>query len=104
MKLQVVVFAAVFLLFALEVGEARPGWLKKMFKPVFEYKTTKMKLGFVIIFTILIVSAFFGSTEAGWLKKKLKKVEKAGQRVRDAAEKALPIVSGYAPIIATAGR
>ncbi|XP_049820940.1 cecropin-A-like isoform X2 [Aethina tumida] len=70
----------------------------------FEYKTTKMKLGFVIIFTILIVSAFFGSTEAGWLKKKLKKVEKAGQRVRDAAEKALPIVSGYAPIIATAGR
>ncbi|XP_052867605.1 cecropin-A-like [Anopheles cruzii] len=46
---------------------------------------------FVVLATLLLA---VGQTEAGWLKKLGKKVEKAGQRVFNAAEKALPVATG----------
>ncbi|KAK4877155.1 hypothetical protein RN001_009661 [Aquatica leii] len=56
-----------------------------------------MKISIVFVFVLVVLSAFMGQTEAKW--KGWKKIERAGQRVFKAAEKALPVVQGYAVAI-----
>nr|WOJ43255.1 cecropin [Lasioderma serricorne] len=55
-----------------------------------------MKISLILVFVIAVMSAFIDQTEARW--KGWKKIEKAGQRVFKAAEKALPVATGYAAI------
>ncbi|KAF5280562.1 hypothetical protein FQR65_LT00313 [Abscondita terminalis] len=61
-----------------------------------------MKISVLFVVVLMCLSAFVGQTEAKW--KGWKKLEKAGKRVFNAAEKALPVVQGYAGIAAAIGK
>lgn len=81
-----------------------------------------MKFFTVFLLALVVLSAVFGTTEAGWLKKQLKKVvsvlffpnikrsfkvkflqEKGVSRVRDRARENLDVVAGYTGVAAQAG-
>lgn len=56
----------------------------------------RVKMNFNKLFLIVILAALLllGQTEAGRLKKLGKKIEKAGKRVFNAAQKGLPVAAG----------
>ncbi|GLV31545.1 hypothetical protein CBL_07307 [Carabus blaptoides fortunei] len=59
-----------------------------------------MRFTFVFIVVLCVLAAFTGQTDAAPRWKGWKKIEKAGQRVFKAAEKALPVATGYAAVAA----
>ncbi|KAK4877157.1 hypothetical protein RN001_009663 [Aquatica leii] len=59
-----------------------------------------MKISVIFVVILVVLSAFLGQSDAKW--KGLKKIEKAGKRVFNAAEKALPVVQGCAGVAAVA--
>nr|ABZ80668.1 hypothetical antimicrobial peptide [Sitophilus zeamais] len=64
-----------------------------------------MKFTAIFLYVLLVVAVIFHSTEArpGWLKKRLKSAEKGVRRVRDRAQENLPVVAGYAGVVAQVG-
>ncbi|KAH1027729.1 hypothetical protein HUJ05_001183 [Dendroctonus ponderosae] len=62
-----------------------------------------MKFFTIFLLVIVALSAVFGTTEAGWIKKQLKKAEKGVRRVRDRARENLDVVAGYTGVAAQAG-
>ncbi|KAH1027738.1 hypothetical protein HUJ05_001192 [Dendroctonus ponderosae] len=62
-----------------------------------------MKFFTIFLLVLVALSAIFDATEAGWIKKHLKKVEKGVRRVRDRARENLDVVAGYTGVAAQAG-
>ncbi|XP_005179713.1 cecropin-A2-like [Musca domestica] len=60
-----------------------------------------MKFNTIFIFVALIVAAFVGQSEAGWLKKVGKKIERVGQHTRDATIQGLGVAQQAANVVAT---
>ncbi|XP_023176533.1 cecropin-1/3-like [Drosophila hydei] len=56
----------------------------------------------IFIFVALILAISMGQSEAGWLKKIGKKIERIGQHTRDATIQALGIAQQAANVAATA--
>ncbi|KAH1020709.1 hypothetical protein HUJ04_010323 [Dendroctonus ponderosae] len=63
-----------------------------------------MKFFTIFLLVLVALSAIFDATEAGWIKKHLKKVisEKGVRRVRDRARENLDVVAGYTGVAAQA--
>ncbi|KAK4877158.1 hypothetical protein RN001_009664 [Aquatica leii] len=59
-----------------------------------------MKISVIFVVILVVLSAFLGQSDAKW--KGWKKIERTGKRVFNAAEKALPVVQGYAGVAAVA--
>ncbi|XP_037920865.1 cecropin-1-like [Hermetia illucens] len=57
-----------------------------------------MKFNYVFLLSAFVLLLCAGQSEGGFLKKIGKKIEGAGQRVRDAAYQALPLAQGAASI------
>nr|QID75762.1 antimicrobial peptide cecropin B2 [Calomera littoralis] len=57
-----------------------------------------MRFTIIFVAAICILAAFSGQTTASPAWKGWKEIEKAGRRVFKAAEKALPVVAGYAAL------
>nr|WRU48880.1 cecropin [Delia platura] len=55
----------------------------------------------VLIFVALILAVFAGQSQAGWLKKIGKKIERVGQHTRDATIQGLGIAQQAANVAAT---
>ncbi|CAG9769239.1 unnamed protein product [Ceutorhynchus assimilis] len=62
-----------------------------------------MKIFTIFLITLVALCVAFGTAEAGWLKKQLKKAEKGVRRVRDRARENLDVVAGYTGVAAQAG-
>ncbi|XP_052862883.1 cecropin-C-like [Anopheles cruzii] len=58
-----------------------------------------MNLKLFLIVSLLLVGVFLGQTEGRRFKKFLKKVEGAGRRITNAAQKGLPVVAGAQGLI-----
>ncbi|TMW52729.1 hypothetical protein DOY81_002179 [Sarcophaga bullata] len=56
----------------------------------------------VFVFVALILAIFAGQSQAGWLKKIGKKIERVGQHTRDATIQGLSIAQQAANVAATA--
>ncbi|XP_065371402.1 sarcotoxin-1A [Calliphora vicina] len=56
----------------------------------------------VFIFVALILAVFAGQSQAGWLKKIGKKIERVGQHTRDATIQGLAVAQQAANVAATA--
>nr|P08375.1 RecName: Full=Sarcotoxin-1A; AltName: Full=Sarcotoxin IA; Flags: Precursor [Sarcophaga peregrina]AAA29988.1 sarcotoxin IA [Sarcophaga peregrina] len=56
----------------------------------------------IFIFVALILAVFAGQSQAGWLKKIGKKIERVGQHTRDATIQGLGIAQQAANVAATA--
>uniref|UniRef100_A0A240SWC7 Cecropin n=1 Tax=Glossina brevipalpis TaxID=37001 RepID=A0A240SWC7_9MUSC len=56
----------------------------------------------IFVFIALIFALFTSQTEAGWLKKIGKKIERVGQNTRDATVKGLEVAQQAANVAATA--
>ncbi|XP_011178181.2 cecropin-1-like [Zeugodacus cucurbitae] len=61
-----------------------------------------MNFNKVFIFLAVVIVIFAGQTEAGWLKKIGKKVERVGQHTRDAAVQGIAVAQQAANVAATA--
>ncbi|XP_067633053.1 cecropin-A2-like [Eurosta solidaginis] len=61
-----------------------------------------MSFNQVSVFLVLSFAIFAGQTEAGWLKKIGKKIERIGQHTRDATIQGLGIAQQAAQVAATA--
>ncbi|XP_049306400.1 cecropin-1-like [Bactrocera dorsalis] len=61
-----------------------------------------MNFNKVFIFLAVMLAIFAGQTEAGWLKKIGKKVERVGQHTRDAAVQGIAVAQQAANVAATA--
>ncbi|XP_053947429.1 sarcotoxin-1C-like [Anastrepha obliqua] len=61
-----------------------------------------MNFNKVFIFLAVMIAIFAGQTEAGWLKKIGKKIERVGQHTRDATIQGLGIAQQAANVAATA--
>ncbi|XP_053954639.1 cecropin-1-like [Anastrepha ludens] len=61
-----------------------------------------MNFNKVFIFLAVVIAIFAGQTEAGWLKKIGKKIERVGQHTRDATIQGLGIAQQAANVAATA--
>ncbi|XP_014088276.1 PREDICTED: cecropin-1-like [Bactrocera latifrons] len=61
-----------------------------------------MNFNKVFIFLAVVIAIFAGQTEAGWLKKIGKKVERVGQHTRDAAVQGIAVAQQAANVAATA--
>ncbi|XP_055379268.1 sarcotoxin-1B-like [Condylostylus longicornis] len=61
-----------------------------------------MNFSKVFVFTLVVLMAVFGQSQAGWWKKTFKPVEKLGQRVRDATIQTIGIAQAAANVAATA--
>lgn len=61
-----------------------------------------MNFNKVFIFLAVVITIFAGQTEAGWLKKIGKKVERVGQHTRDAAVQGIAVAQQAANVAATA--
>ncbi|CAG9769240.1 unnamed protein product [Ceutorhynchus assimilis] len=62
-----------------------------------------MKFSTILLLVLVALCAAFGTAEAGWIKKQLKKAEKGVRRVRDRARENLDVVAGYTGVAAQAG-
>ncbi|XP_075144595.1 cecropin-A2 [Haematobia irritans] len=60
-----------------------------------------MNFNKVVIFVALILAILIGQSEAGWLKKIGKKIERAGKHTRDATIQAIGIAQQAANVAAT---
>ncbi|EDW59218.2 Cec2A [Drosophila virilis] len=69
-----------------------------------EYSIPELNMNFykVFIFVALILAISLGQSEAGWLKKIGKKIERVGQHTRDATIQGLGIAQQAANVAATA--
>ncbi|EDW04974.1 cecropin-C [Drosophila grimshawi] len=56
----------------------------------------------IFIFVALIIAVSIGQSEAGWLKKLGKRIERVGQHTRDATIQGLGIAQQAANVAATA--
>ncbi|KAH8268535.1 hypothetical protein KR026_008445 [Drosophila bipectinata] len=56
----------------------------------------------IFVFVALILAVCLGQSEAGWLKKLGKKIERVGQHTRDATIQGLGIAQQAANVAATA--
>ncbi|XP_053954670.1 cecropin-1 [Anastrepha ludens] len=61
-----------------------------------------MNFNKVFIFLAVVIAIFAGQTEAGWLKKIGKKIERVGQHTRDATIQGLAVAQQAANVAATA--
>ncbi|XP_055375075.1 cecropin-C-like [Condylostylus longicornis] len=61
-----------------------------------------MNFSKVFVFALIVLMAVLGQSQAGWLKKTFKPVEKLGQRVRDATVQGIGIAQQAANVAATA--
>ncbi|XP_023305702.1 sarcotoxin-1B [Lucilia cuprina] len=61
-----------------------------------------MNFNKVFIFVALILAVFAGQSQAGWLKKIGKKIERVGQHTRDATIQVLGVAQQAANVAATA--
>ncbi|XP_017472752.1 PREDICTED: sarcotoxin-1C-like [Rhagoletis zephyria] len=61
-----------------------------------------MNFNKVFIFFAVLIAIFAGQTEAGWLKKIGKKIERVGQHTRDATIQGLGVAQQAANVAATA--
>ncbi|XP_053947428.1 sarcotoxin-1C [Anastrepha ludens] len=61
-----------------------------------------MNFNKAFIFLAVVIAIFAGQTEAGWLKKIGKKIERVGQHTRDATIQGLGIAQQAANVAATA--
>ncbi|XP_054736839.1 sarcotoxin-1B [Anastrepha obliqua] len=61
-----------------------------------------MNFNKVFIFLAVMIAVFAGQSEAGWLKKIGKKIERVGQHTRDATIQGLGIAQQAANVAATA--
>ncbi|XP_036322709.1 cecropin-1-like [Rhagoletis pomonella] len=61
-----------------------------------------MNFNKVFIFLAVLIAIFAGQTEAGWLKKIGKKIERVGQHTRDATIQGLGVAQQAANVAATA--
>ncbi|XP_011211535.1 cecropin-1-like [Bactrocera neohumeralis] len=61
-----------------------------------------MNFNKVFIFLAVVIAIFAGQTEAGWLKKIGKKIERVGQHTRDAAIQGIAVAQQAANVAATA--
>ncbi|XP_054736766.1 cecropin-like [Anastrepha obliqua] len=60
-----------------------------------------MNFNGALIFLTLLMTIFAGQTEAGWLKKIGKKIERAGQHTRDATIQGIAVAQQAANVAAT---
>uniref|UniRef100_A0A1Y9H259 Uncharacterized protein n=1 Tax=Anopheles dirus TaxID=7168 RepID=A0A1Y9H259_9DIPT len=58
-----------------------------------------MNFKLIFLVTLLLAAVFLGQTEGRRFKKFLKKVEGAGRRVTNAAQKGLPVVAGASAVL-----
>ncbi|XP_017131034.1 cecropin-2-like [Drosophila elegans] len=56
----------------------------------------------IFVFVAFILAISFGQSEAGWLQKVGKKIERVGQRTREATIKGLGVAQQAANVAATA--
>ncbi|KAH8240336.1 cecropin-A2 [Drosophila bipectinata] len=61
-----------------------------------------MNFNLIFVFVALIMAISLGQSEAGWLKKLGKKIERVGQHTRDATIQGLGIAQQAANVAATA--
>ncbi|EDW53499.1 cecropin-B [Drosophila sechellia] len=61
-----------------------------------------MNFNKIFVFVALILAISLGNTEAGWLRKLGKKIERIGQHTRDASIQVLGIAQQAANVAATA--
>ncbi|KAH8310107.1 hypothetical protein KR067_013485 [Drosophila pandora] len=61
-----------------------------------------MNFNLIFVFVALIMALSLGQSEAGWLKKIGKKIERVGQHTRDATIQTLGIAQQAANVAATA--
>ncbi|EDW99084.1 cecropin-B [Drosophila yakuba] len=61
-----------------------------------------MNFNKIFVFVALILAISLGSSEAGWLRKLGKKIERIGQHTRDATIQVLGIAQQAANVAATA--
>ncbi|KAH8310085.1 hypothetical protein KR067_006169 [Drosophila pandora] len=61
-----------------------------------------MNFNLIFVFVALIMAISLGQSEAGWLKKIGKKIERVGQHTRDATIQTLGIAQQAANVAATA--
>ncbi|TMW52741.1 hypothetical protein DOY81_002191, partial [Sarcophaga bullata] len=61
-----------------------------------------MNFNKVFIFVALILAVFAGQSQAGWLKKIGKKIERVGQHTRDATIQVIGVAQQAANVAATA--
>ncbi|XP_017472753.1 PREDICTED: sarcotoxin-1C [Rhagoletis zephyria] len=61
-----------------------------------------MNFNKVFLFLAVLIAIFAGQTEAGWLKKIGKKIERVGQHTRDATIQGLGVAQQAANVAATA--
>nr|P81686.1 RecName: Full=Cecropin-B; Flags: Precursor [Drosophila mauritiana]CAA76492.1 cecropin B [Drosophila mauritiana] len=61
-----------------------------------------MNFNKIFVFMALILAISLGNTEAGWLRKLGKKIERIGQHTRDASIQVLGIAQQAANVAATA--
>ncbi|XP_053947427.1 cecropin-1-like [Anastrepha ludens] len=76
--------------------------LKRLNENSCQIKSNKMNFNKVFIFLAVVIAIFAGQTEAGWLKKIGKKIERVGQHTRDATIQGLGIAQQAANVAATA--
>ncbi|XP_011178179.1 cecropin-1 [Zeugodacus cucurbitae] len=61
-----------------------------------------MNFNKVFILLAVVIAIFAGQTEAGWLKKIGKKIERVGQHTRDATIQTIAVAQQAANVAATA--
>ncbi|CAD6992222.1 cecropin-1 [Ceratitis capitata] len=61
-----------------------------------------MNFNKVFILVAIVIAIFAGQTEAGWLKKIGKKIERVGQHTRDATIQTIAVAQQAANVAATA--
>ncbi|XP_054736852.1 cecropin-1-like [Anastrepha obliqua] len=76
--------------------------LKRLNEHSCQIKSNKMNFNKVFIFLAVMIAIFAGQTEAGWLKKIGKKIERVGQHTRDATIQGLAVAQQAANVAATA--
>ncbi|KAH8311907.1 hypothetical protein KR044_008551 [Drosophila immigrans] len=60
-----------------------------------------MNFNKIFVFVALILAISLGQSEAGWLKKLSKRIERIGQHTRDATIQTLGIAQEAATVVAT---